>query len=167
MRNLVLFLAIGLSVTHAQIKPVVSQRSVNGRANVVRLAPRYVTAIRMPERVSSVILGDPAKFLAEHSDKEPTLVLVKPVVEEPAESNLLVTTTTGRQASFVLRSEGHEAKQVDFLLTYRATDTFLIEESDPATVEVPRTERISASTRLRPRRCDLRISQPVMEPPML
>lgn len=148
MRGLFLLFAVGLSVTNGQIKPVVSQRSFNDRANLVRLAPRYSTAIRMPEPVSSVILGDPAKFLAEHSDKEPNLVLVKPTVDEPAESNLLVTTTKGRQISFVLRSEGTGSKHVDFLLTYKPVGTFLIEESDLGTVEVPRTERIADSTAL-------------------
>jgi hypothetical protein len=143
MRGLFLLFAIGVSVTNGQIKPVVSQRSFNDRANIVRLAPRYATAIRMPEPVSSVILGDPAKFLAEHSDKEPNLVLVKPTVDEPAESNLLVTTTNGRQISFVLRSEGAGSKQVDFLLTYKPVGTFLVEESDLGTVEVSRTERIA------------------------
>ena len=146
MRAFFLFFAIGLSVIHGQIKPVVSQRTFGERANLVHVAPRYATAIRMPEPVSSVILGDPGRFLAEHSDKEPNLVLVKPVVDEPAESNLLVTTTNGRQVSFLLRSEGANSKQVDFLLTYKPTETFLIEESDLATVEVPGTERIATST---------------------
>ncbi len=110
------------------------------------LAPRYATAIRMPEPVSSVIVGDPAKFLAEHSDKEPTLVLVKPVVEEPAESNLLITTMKGRQVSFVLRSQGARPVQVDFLLAYKATGTFLVEETTLGTAEVPRTETIAANS---------------------
>lgn len=145
MSGLFAFFAIGLLMAHAQVKPVVSQRSLNHRANLIRLGPRYATAIKMPEPVSSVIVGDPGKFLVEHSDKEPTLVLVKPVVEEPAESNLLVTTRKGRQVSFVLRSEGAGSKQVDFVLTYKPVDTFLIEESDAGTVEVPRTETLAAS----------------------
>jgi hypothetical protein len=145
MRSLVLFVAVISFAAHGQIKPQVSQRSFSDRASVVQLAPRYTTAIRMPEPVSSVILGDPGKFLAEHSDKEPTLVLVKPVVEDPVESNLLVTTTTGRQVSFVLRSEGPNAGQVDFLLTYKPVSSFLIEESAFGTVEVPNTERLTTS----------------------
>ena len=146
MRWPLLVFAIGSSVTYGQIKPVVSQRNFNDQANIVRLAPRYASAIRMPEPVSSVILGDPGKFLAEHSDKEPNLVLVKPVVDEPAESNLLVTTTNGRQVSFVLRSDGMNSRQVDFLLTYRPIGTFLVEESGFGTVEVPRTETIAANS---------------------
>ena len=86
MRGLFTFFIVGLSMAQTHVKPVVSQRSLNDRANLIRLAPRYSTAIKMPEPVSSVIVGDPVKFLAEHSDKEPNLVLVKPVVEEPSES---------------------------------------------------------------------------------
>jgi hypothetical protein len=146
MRGLFAFFIVGLSMAQTQVKPVVSQRSLNDRANLIRLAPRYSTAIKMPEPVSSVIVGDPVKFLAEHSDKEPHLVLVKPVVEEPAESNLLVTTTKGRQVSFILRSEGAGSKHVDFVVTYKPVETFLIAESDIGTVEVPRTERIVPSS---------------------
>ena len=58
-----------------QLKPVVSQRTVNEQVNIVRLAPRFTTAIRLPEAVSSVVIGDPVKFLAEHSDKEPKFVV--------------------------------------------------------------------------------------------
>lgn len=148
MRSLVALLATGLLTAQTHVKPVVSQRSLSEQANIVRLAPRYATAIRMPEAVSSVIVGDPEKFLAEHSDKEPALVFVKPVVEEPAESNLLVTTIKGRQASFVLRSEGGGSKPVDFVLAYRPAGTFLIEESGVGTLEVPRTVDLRSNVEL-------------------
>ena len=142
MRGLLVFFTTGLLMAQTQVKPVVSQRGLNEQVNVVRVAPRYATAIKMPEPVSSVIVGDPVKFLAEHSDKEPTLVLVKPVVEDPAESNLLITTVKGRQISFVLRSEGRGTQPVDFVLTYKPIGTFLVEESNIGTVEVPRTEKL-------------------------
>ena len=45
----------------------------------VYLAPRFATAIRMPDAVNSVVLGDPDSFSAEHSDKEPQMVFVKPI----------------------------------------------------------------------------------------
>ncbi len=144
MRSLVAFMATGLLTAQTQVKPVVSQRAFTEQANTARLAPRYATAIRMPEAVSSVVVGDPEKFLAEHSDKEPALVFVKPVVEEPAESNLLVTTIKGRQVSFVLRSEGGGSKPVDFVLTYRPAGTFLVEETDIGTLEVPSTISLRA-----------------------
>ena len=76
MRGLALFVSMVSLCVQAQVKPVVSQRQYGDQVNVVRLAPRYATAIRMPEPVSSVVVGDPVKFLAEHSEKEPTLVLV-------------------------------------------------------------------------------------------
>ena len=145
MRALVAVLAMGPLLAQTQVKPIVSQRNFNEAVNVVRLAPRYTTTIKMPEPVSSVVVGDPTKFLAEHSDKEPALVFVKPAVEERAESNLLVTTTKGRQVSFVLRSDGGGPKPVDFVLVYRPATTFLIEESDIGTVEVPRTEKLNNS----------------------
>lgn len=146
MKALLVFLVPGLLAAQTQVKPVVRQQGLNEQVNVVRLAPRYATAIRMPEAVSSVIVGDPVKFLAEHSDKEPTLVLVKPMVEDRAESNLLVTTVQGRQVSFVLRSEGSGSQPVDFVLTYKPIGTFLIEESDIGTVEVARTDKLRASS---------------------
>lgn len=140
MRRIALILSLISLCVQAQVKPVVSQRQYGDQVNVVRLAPRYATAIRMPEPVSSVVVGDPVKFLAEHSEKEPTLVLVKPVVEEEAESNLLVITSKGKQISFVLKSEGAGAKAVDFVVNYRSAGTFLIEEGGAGTLEVPGTE---------------------------
>lgn len=113
----------------AQVNPVVTQRSVNQRVSTIRLAPRYTTAIKLPEAVSSVVVGDPSKFLAEHSDKEPTLVLVKPTTVEAAESNLLVTTIRGRQISFLLRSDSSGSQAgVDFVVNYQSEKALLIEE---------------------------------------
>ena len=131
-----------LLLAEAQVRPIVSQRTFGERVHVVRVAPRYATALRMPDAISSVVVGDPAKFLAEHSDKEPMLVIVKPVVEEEAESNLLITTTKGRQVSFLLRSEGRVRKPVDFVLIYKQVGTFLVDESEISTAEVPRTDKL-------------------------
>ncbi len=128
MRATILAILLG-ATAWAQVEPKVAQRAVNDQVSVVRLAPRYTTAIRMPEAVSTVIVGDPSKFLAEHSEKEPAVVVVKPVVEEAVESNLLVTTVKGRQVSFVLRSRGNGTGPVDFVLHYRVTNSFLVEES--------------------------------------
>ncbi len=89
-----------------------------GRPGVIHLAPRFATTIRMPDPVTSVVIGDPAKFLAEHSEKEPRLVLVKPTTEDIAESNLLVTTAGGVQATFALQSGGAGARDVDFVVEY-------------------------------------------------
>lgn len=143
MKLFAMIAAAALVPAQAQIKPVVSQRAVNDQVSVVRLAPRFTTAIRLPEAVSSVVLGDPGKFLAEHSEKEPALVLVKPVSEEAATSNLLVTTVSGRHLSFLLRSEGLSVQPpVDFVLTYRVAESFLVEESGVGAAEVSATQRL-------------------------
>ena len=146
MRRIASILSLISLSGQAQVKPVVSQRQYGDQVNVVRLAPRYATAIRMPEPVSSVVVGDPVKFLAEHSEKEPTLVLVKPVVEEVAESNLLVITSKGKQISFVLKSEGAGAKAVDFVVNYRSAGTFLIDDNGVGSMEVHGTEPLRSAS---------------------
>jgi hypothetical protein len=143
MRPFAMIAMAALAAAQTPIKPVVSQRTVNDQVSVVRLAPRFTTAIRLPEAVSSVVLGDPGKFLAEHSEKEPALVLVKPVSEEAAASNLLVTTVSGRNLSFLLRSDGPSAQPpVDFVLTYRLAESFLVEESGVSGAEISATQRV-------------------------
>ena len=146
MKPFVFLAGTVLAFAQTQIKPIVSQRTVNEQVNVVRLSPRYSTAIRLPEAVSSVVVGDPVKFLAEHSDKEPTLVLVKPVSEDAAESNLLVTTMKGTHLSFLLRSDGPSARApVDFVMSYRSAGSFLVEDSGLSTGEVAGTTELAAN----------------------
>ena len=63
-----------------QVRPQVVGRPMrDGQVTTVYLAPGYVTAVRMPEPVNSVVVGDPGSFSAEHSDREPQLVFVKPI----------------------------------------------------------------------------------------
>ena len=71
MKALSLFFGVGVLIAHAQVKPSVSQRSFNEEVNVVHLAPRYATAIKMPEAVSSVIVGDPPSFLPNTPTRSP------------------------------------------------------------------------------------------------
>ena len=54
--------------------------------------------------------------------------MVKPVTEQPGESNLLVVTTSGRQLSFLLRMDPSGPKRVDFVLVYKPADSFLVGE---------------------------------------
>ena len=146
MKLFLLLSCVSLAWAQAQVKASVSQRTVNEQINVVRLAPRFSTAIRLPEAVSSVVVGDPVKFLAEHSEKEPNLVLVKPASEDVAESNLLVTTVKGRHLSFLLRSDGASARPpVDFVMSYRSAGSFLVEESGGGAAEVAGTEALTNS----------------------
>ena len=54
------------------VRPQVVGRAVQeGQVTTVYLAPRFATAIRMPDAVNSVVVGDPDSFSAEHSEKEP------------------------------------------------------------------------------------------------
>lgn len=40
-----------------------------GEVTVVYLAPKFATAIRMPDAVNSAVLGDPDWFTAEHPER--------------------------------------------------------------------------------------------------
>src|SRR5690348_9620908 len=76
-----------------EVRPQVAGRAVQeGQVTVVYLAPRFATAIRMPDAVNSVVLGDPDSFTAEHSEREPQIVFVKPVKAKPSQTNLLIST---------------------------------------------------------------------------
>jgi hypothetical protein len=41
-----------------------------GQVTTIYLAPRFTTAMRMPDAINSVVLGDPESFSAEHSERE-------------------------------------------------------------------------------------------------
>jgi hypothetical protein len=131
-----------------QIEPQVLARAVSdGRVTVVHLAPRYTTAIRMHEAVNAVVVGDPASFSAEHSDQEPNLVFVKPITSKPAQTNLLISTTHGHQASLLLISygevHGEPAPEIDFVLRYRPAGRFLIEPADYPGALVAETAKVA------------------------
>lgn len=63
---------------------VVGRAAQEGQLTTIYLAPRFATAIRMPDAVNSVVLGDPDSFSAEHSEKEPQIVFVKPITLKAA-----------------------------------------------------------------------------------
>jgi hypothetical protein len=112
------------------ITPTISAVSISPDAVTdLRLKPLYAAAIRMPEAVSSVVVGAPNLFAAEHSDHEPELVIVKPITSGPAVSNLLIATRSGQEVSLRLISGGASASSdpVDFVLIYRPRRSFLIE----------------------------------------
>jgi hypothetical protein len=103
------------------------------QVTVVEVATHFVSAIRVPEAVTSVAVGDPTLFQVEHSDREPQLIFVKVLTIKPAESNLLITTAKGRELSLLLVSKGEEARpNVDFLVNYRPETSFVIEPSAPS-----------------------------------
>ncbi len=120
-----------------EIKPrLVTKLEIDGKIAVVEVAAHFVTAIRMPETVNSVVVGDPTLFQVEHSEREPQLVFVKALTEKPAESNLLISTTRGHAASLLLVSRGEQKSTspgvLDFLLNYKPPKGFLIEADYPS-----------------------------------
>jgi hypothetical protein len=115
-----------------EIQPqVLTMPDLEGRVTEIEVTAHFVTAIRMPEPVNSVVVGDPALFQVEHSDKEPQLVFIKALTTKPSETNLLISTTRGHEASLLVisRGESQSHSNVDFLLRYKRGEGFLVEPS--------------------------------------
>ena len=112
---------------------VIIRSAQEDKVTVVQVAPHFATAIRMYEPVNSVVVGDPASFTAEHSEREPEIVFVKPITTEPARTNVVITTTRGHQATVIVVSPGKQAPEqktsVDVLLRYRPPGGFLVGET--------------------------------------
>src|ERR1039458_10052041 len=125
------------------VAPVISKLTISpDTVTDLRLKPFYAATIRMPEPVSSVVVGAPTLFLAEHNEHEPDLVVVKPITADPAVSNLLIATKSGLVASLRLLSDGSAsggAKPVDFVLIYKRRGSFLIGAVDEAQTPPART----------------------------
>ena len=85
---------------------------------VLHLHPGFVSSVRLPEEVSSVVLGDPTAFKGEHSEAEPRLVFFEPASSKPVKSNALISTRSGREVSLTLLSDGASAQSdpVDYVL---------------------------------------------------
>jgi hypothetical protein len=118
----------------AQVEPqILTETDVERKVVVVEVAPRFVTTVRLPEAVNSVVVGDPSEFQVEHSDREPRLVFVKAISTKSAETNLLISTTGGRQVSLLLINRGESASpdrgRVDFLLRYEPAGGFFVTPS--------------------------------------
>jgi hypothetical protein len=119
----------GIALVSAQTETV-SARIVNldldpHQVTTLHLRPGYITSVRLPESVSSVVLGDPLTFKAEHSEAEPELVFFKPAIPQAKETNALITTRTGREISLTLVSGG-TGIPVDYLLEYERPRSFLV-----------------------------------------
>jgi hypothetical protein len=99
----------------------------------LQLRPGFVTSVRLPEAVSSVVLGDPGAFKAEHSEAEPQLVFFKPSTPGASRTNALITTRTGREVSLALISRGlaERSAPVDYVLKYEPPRSFLVETTHP------------------------------------
>ena len=153
MRNALVFGWLSLSVLTATataqqttIDPQVRTKpTADSKITAIELAAHFVTTIRVPEPVNSVVVGDPALFQVEHSEHEPELVFVKALTNEHAESNLLISTARGRQISFLLvsRGEGPNSAKVDFLLRYQPSGGFLVEPDAVPFALVAQTASVS------------------------
>jgi len=125
-----LSVTIALNAQVVNVNPQVrTKTTADGKVTVVEVAAHFVTAVRLPEAVNAVAVGDPALFQVEHSEREPDLVLVKALTERSAESNLLISGVRGRQFSLLLVCRGVETgpAKVDFLLQYKSAGSFLVE----------------------------------------
>ncbi len=130
---LVCFLLQATFEARAQVPNIIPQVRVkdvgDGKVTVVEVAAHFVTAIKLPEPVNSVAIGDPALFQVEHSEREPLLVLVKALTEKRAETNVLISSIHGRQFSLLLISGAGVTGpgKVDFVLQYKPSKSFLVE----------------------------------------
>jgi hypothetical protein len=120
-----------LSASDAPVGARVATITINPReVTVLHLRPEFESTIRMPEEVTSVILGSPSEFKAEHNEGEPEYVYVKPITKDAAQSNLLIATRSGQNVTLELVSDGagvaNQAPPVDFLIEYRTARSFLI-----------------------------------------
>jgi hypothetical protein len=116
------------------VKPRVETITINPyEVTTLHLRPEFESAIHMPEEITSVILGSPGSFKAEHNEGEPDYVYVKPITKEAAQSNLLIATRSGQHVSIELISDGvggsGSTPPIDFLIEYRTSRSFLIPAS--------------------------------------
>jgi hypothetical protein len=144
-RFLVLIAISGARAQQITVNPQVrTSVAADRKITTVDVVPHFVTTIRVPEPVNSVVVGDPALFQVEHSEHEPELVFVKSLNEENAQSNLLISTARGRQISFLLvnHGEGANSSKVDFLFRSQAGSGFLIEPDPVPFALVSQTTRL-------------------------
>ena len=139
----VVLLPLRLFAADNAVKPRVATITINpSEVITLHLRPEFESTIHMPEEITSVILGSPGSFKAEHNEGEPEYVYVKPITKEAAESNLLIATKSGLHVTLELISDGvgvsGSALPVDFLIEYRTSRSFLI--SGSAGVERARVE---------------------------
>src|SRR5215471_2543151 len=145
----VIYLMVGLSTAQTEegnVTPKVTTLQVeDGTITVLHLEPGFTTSVRLPEEISSVVVGNPLSFKAEHSEAEPRLVFLKPITAQASETNVLITTKSGQEINLHLISAGKAAtnSRVDFLVEFRRPQgltissekhSFLIAETRPVSL---------------------------------
>src|SRR5258708_29314631 len=127
--------ALTMAQTMAVDPQIRTRTAADGKVMVVDIAAHFVTAVRLPEPVNSVVVGDPTLFQVEYNEHEPELVFIKALTRGPAETNLLVSTIQARQISLLLVSEGPGHSKVDFLVKNKPSGGLLIiQETVPVSI---------------------------------
>ena len=141
-------IAVAACAEAQTVKPqprIVSHEGVTGQVTEVEVAPHFVTAITLPDSISSVAVGDPTLFQVEHSEREPRLLFLKVLTANPAKTNVLISTAKGQQVSLLVVSKGGEGPvPIDFLVNYLRGRSFLIEPTAPSLM-VPETVPVMAA----------------------
>ena len=141
-----LFIPLRLFAADHAVPARVATLTIDPReVTILHLRPEFESSIRMPEDVTSVILGSPGAFKAEHNEGEPQYVYVKPITKEPAQSNLLIATKSGQHVTIELISAGVSAASdtppVDFLIEYRTARSFLVAGDAPGPTAQKTTDK--------------------------
>jgi hypothetical protein len=148
--TLIFYLLVGISQAQpGNIIPGVTTLEIGEeKVTTLYLSPGYTTSVRLPEEISSVVIGNPASFKAEHSEAEPKLVFLKPITPQASESNALITTRSGQEITLHLVSAGKEAAnaRVDFLVEYRRQRSFLLDQSSSKSFLIAETHALSQTT---------------------
>jgi len=112
---------------------IITPANVEGKVTVVEVAARFVTTIRLPDTVNSVVVGDPSEFQVEHSEREPKLVFVKAIATKPSETNLLISMASGDTVCLLLVNRGEtgspDPAPIDFLVRYKPARGFFVAPS--------------------------------------
>ena len=134
--SLLIILSVSLAAQTTSTREKAAKTVFEGQPATLRLAPHLTTTIRLPDPVNSVIVGDPNLFQAEYSPGEPLLVFARPITVTAAESNLVISTTHGRQFILSLKSLGSlpadATSGVDLFVNCRLAGIFFIEETFPS-----------------------------------
>jgi type IV secretory pathway VirB9-like protein len=147
-------LPLRLGATGPAVSARVATITINpNQVTALHLRPEFESTIRMPEEITSVILGSPSSFKAEHNEGEPQYVYVKPITKGPVQSNLLIATKSGQHVTLELISDGASANNanqpVDFLIEYRVSRSFLV-VSDAAVPAMPKSDEKAAPPGMSP-----------------
>jgi hypothetical protein len=135
--SVLMVLSAVMSVQAGQQPYAAAKVVIENRPASIQVDSRLTTTVRMPEPVNSVVLGDSTLFHAEYSPNEPMLVFVRSLSATATESNLVISTTRGRQFILILKSvDGAPDKpgKADLLVTCKLSGGLFIEDGFPGSL---------------------------------